>query len=68
MITEHGKMPFLHDSPLLPAIRLLHPGCPFRAIRPPALNNFRHPWLDMAIQNHEMMRGEFIWRVNCKWI
>ena len=35
IITEHGKMPFLHDSPPLPAIRLWRPGCPFRVIRPP---------------------------------
>ena len=43
-------MPFLHDSPPLPAIR---PRCPrfasgaldalFARFTPPALNNFRHP-------------------------
>ena len=37
--------PAARDLPPLPAIRIRRPGCPFHAIRPPALNNFRHPWL-----------------------
>ena len=35
--------PAARDLPLLPAIRFRRPGCPFRAIRPLALNNFQHP-------------------------
>ena len=73
-------MPFLQDLPPMPAIcprcsrfaplpetRLRHPGCPFRAIGPPALNNFRHPWIHPSntvfIKSSWKAKIPYIWKL-----
>ena len=66
-------MPFLHDSPPLHVSPRLASGAkdaPFARFAPPALNNFRHPWLkqiNQVQQRHNeclYSKKEYICRVS----